>query len=101
MPAGGGVAAAYRVLLRLYAFLLGDALVPPLAGMPPAKLKDPPARYVYCLPGVQEEMKSLYSRTSSTFSIASFEVYNAHFALAVSHQTRFSFGMIPRHYRSL
>ncbi|CAN0338834.1 unnamed protein product, partial [Laminaria digitata] len=45
LPADGGTAAANRVLLRLYAFLLADELVPPLPGMAPAKLKDPPARY--------------------------------------------------------
>lgn len=45
MPADSGTAAAHRLLLRLYAFLLADELVPPLPGMVPAKLRDPPARY--------------------------------------------------------
>lgn len=44
MPADSGIAAAHRVLLRLYAFLLADGLVPPVPGITPAKLGDPPAR---------------------------------------------------------
>ena len=57
MPADSGAEAAHQVLLRLYTFLLADELVPPLPGMAPAKLRDPPARYrstllSYCLFGL-------------------------------------------------
>ncbi|CBJ31186.1 hypothetical protein Esi_0238_0002 [Ectocarpus siliculosus] len=44
MPAEEGVEAASRVLAGLYAFLLADGLVPPLAGIAPAHLRAPPAR---------------------------------------------------------
>ncbi|CAM9174356.1 unnamed protein product [Ectocarpus sp. 12 AP-2014] len=47
MPAEEGVEAASRVLAGLYAFLLADGLVPPLAGIAPAHLRAPPARQEY------------------------------------------------------
>lgn len=49
MPADSGTEAAHQLLLRLYAFLLADELVPPIPGIVPAKLRDPPARYQYTI----------------------------------------------------
>ncbi|CAN0332387.1 unnamed protein product [Hapterophycus canaliculatus] len=42
MPAERGVAAAYGVLSKLYAFLLADDLVPPVAGITAARLQPHP-----------------------------------------------------------
>ena len=47
MVSDEGTVAAKRILLRLYAFLLADDLVPPLCGVRPARLSDFPSRYDY------------------------------------------------------
>ena len=44
MPMEEGFAAACRVLSGLYAFLLADGLVPPVAGIVPARLRAPPVK---------------------------------------------------------
>lgn len=44
MPAEEGHAAASRVMVDVYSFLLADGLVPPLSGVTPARVCPPPAR---------------------------------------------------------
>ncbi|CAB1098650.1 unnamed protein product [Ectocarpus sp. CCAP 1310/34] len=62
MPAEEGVEAASRVLAGLYAFLLADGLVPPLAGIAPAHLRAPPARQEYTTGYVAVRKVQIYKR---------------------------------------